>query len=423
MKFSISTLGCKVNSYESELIKENMILNDYVMVNIDENPDICIINTCTVTNNADNKSLHMLRMLKKMNPKALMIIVGCMIESHKDELDKIDADIILGNKDKSKLVDLIKEHRNRYVKLYDMKNVPFENMVINKYKSKTRAFIKIQDGCNNYCSYCIIPYVRGTIRSKEFKTVIDEVKSLSDTHQEIVLTGIHTGSYNSDGHDMTDLIHELSKMDHVKRIRISSVEITELNDKFMNELKNNQKICNHLHIPLQSGCDKILKLMNRKYDTKYYQEKINLIRSIRPDISITTDLIVGFPNEDDKDFQDTCEFIKLINFTKIHVFPYSIRKGTVAAKMDHQLSESVKHQRSREIIKISDVLEHNYYTKFINKILPVLIETSSDISNGHTDNYINVMINKKLNNNTFYNVKITSVNSKEVYGEVLEIDK
>ncbi len=420
MKFSISTLGCKVNNYESEMITEHMINAGFKLVSYEESPDICIINTCTVTNNADSKSMHMLRMLKGINKNAIFVMCGCMVESHKDNIDNIDADIIIGNKDKSKLPTIINEfikNKEQIIKMYDLKDTPFEDMVINKYSSKTRAFIKIQDGCNNFCSYCIIPYVRGGIRSKDFNTVISEVKELSDRHKEIVLTGIHTGSYNSNNHDLTDLIHELSLIDNIKRIRISSIEITELDDKFLNEFKNNPKICDHLHVPLQSGSDTILKLMNRKYNKEEYENIINKIRSIRESVSITTDLIVGFPGETEELFNETLDFIKKIGFTKVHVFPYSKRKGTPASIMDNQVPDSVKHARAREVIRLSNSLEETYYKKFIGKELDVLIEKSDDISLGHTSNYLYVQVMDRLESNQIYKVLITDVDGLKVIGK------
>ena len=272
----------------------------------------------------------------------------------------------------------------------------FEPMELDSFETRTRAFVKVQDGCNNFCSYCIIPYTRGNIRSKEKEDVVNEIKCLvKNNYKEVVLTGIHTGHYGKDryDYDFSDLLSELCKIDGLERIRISSIEITELDDKFINTLRKNEKIVNHIHIPLQSGCDKTLKEMNRKYDTKYYKSKIDEIRKIRPGISITTDLIVGFPNETIEDFFKTYEFLKEINFSKIHVFPYSRRKGTPADLMDNQVDEKTKKERVKKVLELSRTLEEKYMNEFLNKDVEVLIEKYEDgIITGHTGNYIQVKL-------------------------------
>ena len=294
-------------------------------------------------------------------------------------------------------------------------------MKINNFLNKTRAFVKIQDGCNNFCSYCIIPFMRGNIRSKDINTCYEEIKDLvNNGYKEIVLTGIHTGSYGANtDYDLTDLIQKISTLDKLERIRISSIEITELNDKFLNELKINKKICNHLHVPIQSGSNHILKLMNRKYDIKYFIDKINKIRKIRPEMNFTTDLIVGFPEETDEDFKETINNLKLIGFSKIHTFPYSKRDNTKAALMK-QVDDTIKNERVHTILKLSNELESIYYNKFINKEVDVLIEEIKDnISIGHTDNYIKVYINELLEHNKIYKVKITEIKNNKVYGELV----
>ena len=289
--FLIKTLGCKVNSYESEFIRNLLFENNYKEVN--ENADICIINTCTVTNTADNKSKQVINNIKKNNPNALVIACGCFCQFRKDNIGGlINADIIIGNKNKSKIIDYIKEYekdKKQIIDFYDMSNQEFEDMEIKKYETHHRAFVKIEDGCNNYCSYCIIPYVRGRVRSKDFNKCIMEVNDLVlSGHKEIVLSGIHTGMYNSDNKRLSDLINEISKIELLKRIRLSSVEIVELNDGMIDIIKNNNKFVSHLHIPLQAGCDKTLKAMNRRYDLEYFTNKVKEIRSYRKDISLTT---------------------------------------------------------------------------------------------------------------------------------------
>lgn len=400
MKFNIVTFGCKVNQYESNMMKEKMLSSNFFYEENMSDANIIIVNTCSVTNVADKKCLKMIRKIKREYPNALLVVAGCSSQNNQNVYEALNIDILLGNKDKSKIAELIKEYldtEKKYVKFYNERNLDFEDMLINDY-NHVRAFVKIEDGCDNFCSYCIIPFVRGSVRSKDFDTVIKEAKLLTEHgHKEIVLTGIHTGHYMSNNHDLTDLINELSKIDDLLRIRISSIEITELNDKFLEMLKINKKVCNHLHIPLQAGSDEILKRMNRKYDLAYYEEKINKIRSIRPDISITTDIIVGFPYETDELFSETLEFSKKMNFSKIHVFPYSIRVGTAAASMPNQVDEVTKKVRVKKLMALSEKQEKEYYEKFKGKELDILVEEcDNNVSIGHTSNYLMVTLNENL---------------------------
>lgn len=400
MKFNIVTFGCKVNQYESNMMKEKMLSSNFFYEENMSDANIIIVNTCSVTNVADKKCLKMIRKIKREYPNALLVVAGCSSQNNQNVYEALDIDILLGNKDKSKIAELIKEYldtEKKYVKFYNERDLEFEDMLIKDY-NHVRAFIKIEDGCDNFCSYCIIPFVRGSVRSKDFDTVIKEAKLLTEHgHKEIVLTGIHTGHYMSNNHDLTDLINELSKIDDLLRIRISSIEITELNDKFLEMLKINKKVCNHLHIPLQAGSDEILKRMNRKYDLAYYEEKINKIRSIRPDISITTDIIVGFPYETDELFSETLEFSKKMNFSKIHVFPYSIRVGTAAASMPNQVDEVTKKVRVKKLMALSEKQEKEYYEKFKGKELDILVEEcDNNVSIGHTSNYLMVTLNENL---------------------------
>ena len=400
MKFNIVTFGCKVNQYESNMMKEKMLSSNFFYEENMRDANIIIVNTCSVTNVADKKCLKMIRKIKREYPNALLVVAGCSSQNNQNVYEALDIDILLGNKDKSKIAELIKEYldtEKKYVKFYNERDLDFEDMLINDY-NHVRAFVKIEDGCDNFCSYCIIPFVRGSVRSKDFDTVIKEAKLLTEHgHKEIVLTGIHTGHYMSNNHDLTDLINELSKIDDLLRIRISSIEITELNDKFLEMLKINKKVCNHLHIPLQAGSDEILKRMNRKYDLAYYEEKINKIRSIRPDISITTDIIVGFPYETDELFSETLEFSKKMNFSKIHVFPYSIRVGTAAASMPNQVDEVTKKVRVKKLMALSEKQEKEYYEKFKGKELDILVEEcDNNVSIGHTSNYLMVTLNENL---------------------------
>lgn len=400
MKFNIITFGCKVNQYESNMMKESMLSSNFFYTEDLNDANIIIVNTCSVTNVADKKCLKMIRRLKREYSNAILVVAGCSSQNKQSVYESLDIDILIGNRDKSIIDKLIKEYietEKKYVKFYNDRNLDFEDMYISDY-NHTRAFIKIEDGCDNFCSYCIIPYVRGSVRSKDFDKVIKEAEELAKHgHKEIVLTGIHTGHYLNNGYDLTDLINELSKIDDIKRIRISSIEVTELNDKFLDMLKNNDKVCDHLHIPLQAGSDEILKRMNRKYDLAYYEEKIKKIRSIRPDISISTDIIVGFPYETEELFLNTLEFSKKIKFSKIHVFPYSVRVGTAAANMEEQVDEVVKKMRVKRLMAVSHMLEVDYYNKFKDKELDILIETcDNNVSEGHTSNYLLVSVPENI---------------------------
>ena len=417
MKIFIETLGCKVNTYESEVIKEEFLRNGYELADNLSDANVIVVNTCSVTNQSDAKSRKVIRNARKNNKNAILVVCGCSSQNHQDELKDLGADILIGNKDKSKIFDYVNNYDNKQIiNYYNMINTDFEKMSLDNYSERTRAFVKIQDGCNNYCSYCIIPYLRGTIRNKGLNDAINEINTLvNNGFKEIVLTGIHTGSYP----ELVKLIQEISKNDKLERIRISSIEATEINDEFLKELKNNNKICNHMHIPVQAACDNTLKKMNRKYDMNKFKEIINKIREVRPDINITTDLIVGFPTETKEDFLESYNNAKEIKFGKIHVFPYSKRDGTVAAKMKSIVTDAEKKERTHKMITLSNKLENEYYNKFIDKTLSVLVEEVFDkYCTGHTDNYIKVIINKKLEHNKFYNVKIIKVDNCNVYGEV-----
>lgn len=414
MKVGIYTLGCKVNMYESEYVISELKEHGYEIVPFEEICDVYIINTCTVTNTSDIKSRKIIHQAMKRNPDSCIVVMGCFVEANKDDQED-GIDILLGNRDKSKIVSLLDEYfakKKKITKIYEELPRDFEDMEITHFENRTRAFVKIQDGCENFCSYCIIPYVRGKCRSKNLNTVIEEIQTLvKNGFQEIVLTGIHTGNYGRDlGIDFATLLKELILIKGLKRLRISSIEITELTPEVLSVLKNSSIIVDHLHIPLQAGSDTILKAMNRKYDTHYFIQKIKEIRNIRPSISITTDVIVGFPGETDELFQKTKETIKKIGFTKIHVFPYSIRKGTVAATMPNQISQEIKKKRVQELLNMSKELELYYFKQFIEQEVEVLVETTKDgYSYGHTGNYLYVKIQGVYPHNTFITVKIEEV--------------
>ncbi len=408
MKFFIETFGCKVNSYESNYIKQSLLASGFLFTDNLKDADIVIVNTCTVTNTADSKCFKFIRKVKRENAKSILVVVGCSVQNNFEMYEDLDIDILLGNIGKSKLTTIIKDYINnheKYTYFDNNRDLSFEDMSINNF-DHTRAFIKIQDGCDNFCSYCIIPFMRGKCRSKDFNIILKEASLLvQNGHKEIVLTGIHTGSYNDNGKTLVDVINELSKIKNLERIRLSSVEITELNDEFLEMLKNNSKFCDHLHIPLQSGSDRILKLMNRKYDMKYFFDKIEKIRNIRKDISITTDVIVGFPGETDEDFENTYNNAQKLKFSKIHVFPYSKRTGTKASTMKN-VSSNIVTTRVHKLLELSNILENDYENKFINKKVKVLIEEVKDNESiGHTSNYLRVSIPKKLIKNNIYEVE------------------
>lgn len=422
MKVGIYTLGCKVNTYESEFVTSLLENHGYQICHFDEVCDIYIINTCTVTNTSDIKSRKIIRRAKRKNPNACVIAMGCYIQLDKDNIiDEVD--IAIGNRNKSQIVTLIETYFKDKQKINTLDSnfdETFEDMSISKYNNKTRAFVKIQDGCENFCSYCIIPFVRGRCRSKEFNKVIEEVTTLTKNgFKEIVLTGIHTGNYGTDiNTNFAALLRELVKIQGLERLRISSIEVNELTDEVLEIIKNNDVIVNHLHIPIQAASDHVLKLMNRKYDLQFFINKIKKIREIKKDISITTDIIVGHPGETNEDFEEGIKVLKQINFSKLHVFPYSKRNGTVAADMK-QIDDSVKKKRARVLLNLSKELEINYMNNFIGKELNVLIEQNHDgYCVGHTTNYLNVKIyNQNFESETIVKVKLTKIEYPFVIGE------
>ena len=422
MKVGICSLGCKVNIYESEVVINLLKDHGYQIVDFDSVADIYIINTCSVTNESDKKSRKMINRAKRKNKDAIVIVMGCYSQVNSNS---IDADIVLGNKDKSRIIEIIEDYQKNKEKqkiIYDLTKVEFEKMEITKFENHTRAFVKIEDGCNAFCSYCIIPYVRGRVRSKAKEDVISEVKTLvEDGYKEIVLTGIHTGKYGIDiGSSLEELLYDLVEIPGIYRIRLSSIEINEITPRIIELLKNNKVMAKHLHIPIQSGSNKILKLMNRRYNKEEFLNMVSNLKEIE-DISLTTDLIVGFPKEEENDFSETLNTLKEIGFTKIHTFPYSKRQGTPAASMDGQVLPEIKKKRVHEIISLSNEYENNFYQSKIDKVYDGVVEVHN---NGetivHTSNFIPVIIKDEiLNNNEIVNVKITKVDGLKVYGKVV----
>lgn len=423
MKVGICSLGCKVNIYEAEYVTNLLKENNYTIVDFEEIADIYIINTCSVTNESDKKSRKMINRAKRNNKDAIIIVMGCYSQVSPEE---IEADIILGNKDKSKIIEIIEEYQKTKESkkiIHDLTKVEFEKMEITKFENHTRAFVKIQDGCNAFCSYCIIPYARGRVRSKNPNDVINEVtKLVNEGYKEIVLTGIHTGRYGIDiNTTLEELLEELVKIPGIYRIRLSSIEINEITPRIIKLIKESKVMAKHLHIPLQSGSNKILKLMNRRYNKEEFISMVNSLKEIE-DISLTTDLIIGFPGETEEEFNETIDTLGIIGFTKIHTFPYSKRKGTPAASMDNQVLPGIKKERVRKVLELSNSSEQEYYKNNIDKEYDGVVEvhTSGEII-VHTSNFIPVVINdSNVNNNDIVKVKITDINNNKVYGEIVK---
>lgn len=415
MTFCIKTLGCKVNTYESELIHNLFIRKGYVYSK--DNAEVYVINTCTVTNMSDRKSRQIINTTRRDNKNAIIVVCGCFSQNafNSGRLDEIDADIIIGNKDKSKIVEYVEDYiknKRKTTKFYNMDEVEFENMELDSMEGRTRAFVKIEDGCENFCTYCIIPYVRGKVRSKSHEMVIEEVTNLVNKgYKEVVLTGIHTGHYVDGGYNFEHLLRDLVNISGLLRLRISSIEINELTDGVLDIFSKSDVLVPHLHIPLQSGSDHILKEMNRKYDKEYFINRIEYIKSIKKDVSITTDVITGFPGETDMEHLESMETIKKIGFTKVHVFPYSDRYNTVASKMPNKVDGNVKKERVKDLLMLSDELENSFNSKFYSRVLPVLIEEEKDgYFYGHTANFIRVKVSGNYKHNEIYNIKLSEEN-------------
>lgn len=417
------TLGCKVNTYESNAMLKIFNEANYQEVDFKEVADVYVINTCTVTNTGDSKSRQMIRKAIRKNPQAVVCVVGCYSQIAPDEIKQIEGvGVILGTQYRKDIVKYVEEYLETGKTIIKVDNVmnlrKFEDLNIDRFKN-TRAFLKIQDGCNNFCTYCIIPYARGRVRSRNKESVLAQAKKLvANGYVEIVLTGIHTAGYGEDleNYSFYDLLVDLVKIEGLKRLRISSIETSQISDEIIDLIGSNEVIVDHLHVPLQSGCDATLKRMNRKYTTKQYLEKINKIRSYLPNIAFTTDVIVGFPGESDEEFEETYNFIKKVNYSELHVFPYSQRKNTPAAKMKDQVDDKIKHERANKLLALSKELNQNFALNQIGKTLKVLFEKrEGDYLVGHASDYLKVKM--KTDDNLIgeiVNVKI------ERYEEILE---
>ena len=430
-KFYILTLGCKVNSYESGAMREILLNKGYIEAKEDEISDVCIINTCSVTHVSDAKSRQMIRKMIKLNPNCIIAVVGCYSQMFSDVVKDIEGvNIVIGTKYRNQIYELIEEYKQTKTQIVKVDNYDpkqkFEYLNVTPQLEKTRAYLKIQDGCNNFCTYCIIPYARGPQRSRDKEDIFQEVdKLLNEGYKEIVLTGIHTGSYGFENkvYRLSDLIIDLiNKFPNLYRIRISSIEIIEIDDKLIDLIANSHVIVDHLHIPLQAGSNEILKLMNRHYDINLFKDIINKIRTKIPNIAITTDVIVGFPNETDELFNETIKNIKEINFAQLHVFPYSPRKGTIAANMKNQIDPKVKKERVQELMNLSRKLQGAYIEKYLNKEVSVIFETidHDGYIYGHSSNYIKVKAKgTKEDINQIKNVLITSFLDGQANGYIV----
>jgi len=427
-KVGFITLGCKVNIYESNALKCELTDRGYIVGEADSDCDCFIINTCSVTNTADSKSRKMIHKCIKMNPSAIICVMGCYAQTN-DEVKEIDGiDILIGNGNKKSVVDTIDSMINgkRKEKRIDILNIleatEYEKLGVTSY-DHTRAFVKIEDGCENFCTYCIIPYARGPVRCKPQDEVIEELKRITEEgYLEVVLSGIHTGRYKDHDVNFSGLVKRiLNEVPKLKRLRVSSIEMNEVDDEFIALMKDHKVIANHLHLPLQAGSDLILSKMERKYDVKAYIDKVNALRGARPDISITTDVIVGFPYEGEEEFMETYNLCKNLGLSKLHVFPYSMRKGTKAALMP-QVKDSEKKDRAKRLIELSNYLEEEYAKKFIGSILDIIPEqeTQGGMMMGHTSNFLQVFMPKDLDKiGKLYNVKITKIENGKIYGEIL----
>lgn len=398
-KVAFCSLGCKVNQYETNAMAQKFIEHGYEVVEFDEYADVYIVNTCTVTNVADRKSRQMLRRAKEINKDATLVACGCYAQVAKDELKKIpEIDLIIGNNEKNDIIQIVENHiaqKGAEDLVSDvMYKLDYVELGTTTYTEKTRAVIKVQDGCDRFCSYCLIPYARGHIRSRKIENVIEEIKKVVEEGiNEVVITGIHIASYGRDfkGENigLIDLLGEINKIQGLHRIRLGSIEPTIITDEFAERLSKLDKICDHFHLSLQSGCTETLKRMNRRYTTEEFRVVTKRLRAKFPNAALTTDIIVGFPGETDEEFNTTYEFLKDIAFYKMHIFKYSQRKGTKAAVMPNQVDGKIKEERSKKLIELSNENEYNYNKKYIGKQVEVLFEErEGEYLKGHTTNYI-----------------------------------
>lgn len=430
-KIALHNLGCKVNAYETEAMGQLLVQNGYELVPFSEKADIYIVNTCSVTNIADRKSRQMLHRGKKMNPDALVVAVGCYVQTAGAEAVLADGtvDIVVGNNRKKEIVEILKQYEREQAVNTNVVDIQFEKeyeaLQIETVTEHTRAYIKVQDGCNQFCSYCIIPYARGRIRSRKQSEVLAEIRRLvKEGYQEIVMTGIHLSSYGTDrpeeGETLLSLLEAADKVEGIARIRLSSLEPRIITEEFMRRLSELVHICPHFHLSLQSGCDTVLKRMNRKYTTAEYAESCALIRRYFKEAAITTDIIVGFPGETEEEFAATKAFVNKIRFADVHIFPYSVRKGTVAAKMEGQIDGSVKHMRAELLEQECRKLTMEFRENLIGREKEVLFEQQEKIDGslymtGHTKEYVKIAVKtEEALENKIWDVNVTDTLNHEI---------
>ena len=430
ISFSILTLGCKVNSYESEAVINKLINEGFVLKEFNDVCDVYIVNSCTVTKTSDQKSRQMLHAAKRRNPNAIIAVMGCYSQLNITEASTI-ADIVIGTNNKLDVVDLIKSYldtKQQIIAVTDVLNNPtYEEMKVSALKTHTRGFIKIQDGCENYCSYCAIPYSRGKIRSRIPDNVIAEINGLvSNGTKEVILAGINTGTYGQDlgNINLAKLIVRIMEETNIYRLRLSSIELMEITDELLNTLKKYEhRIANHLHIPIQGGSEAVLRRMNRKYTISEYEQKINDVRKLFPDVALTTDILAGFVGETEEEFSETINFINKIKFYEMHVFPYSRRANTKADEMDGHLDKKVITARAKQISEVANQLKIDYINNYIGKSLDVLVEAKKgSLWHGHTSNYLDVYFesNNELENKNV-KVKLNKYQNGKIFGEMEEM--
>lgn len=432
IKIHYITFGCKVNLYETECLKGLLSQNGYEIAEKESDADIFLINTCTVTSESDKKLRKTVNRLKKLYPDSIIALTGCFVQAFPERAKELDADILVGNGNKTEIVDALKEYLNCKAKLlciYDnsVKSV-FEPMCLDGFQKKTRAFLKIQDGCNQFCTYCIIPKARGRICSKPVDEIKKEVKILAENgYKEVVIVGINLSFYGKEfGLRLIDAIETVCSVDGIERVRLGSLEPEVISDEDIERMAKQKKLCPQFHLSLQSGCDKTLKAMNRHYTTEEYAEIVRKLRLAFPDCAITTDIMVGFPDETDEDFEKSCEFVKKMNFSQAHIFPYSKREGTIAYKMENQVNQPIKNERAKKMSEITDESHKEFMKSHINGVYPVLFEReqSPDFHNGHTPDYLFIKVLKKsceksLRNQIFC-VKIDKIENDCCIGHIIQ---
>ncbi|MGO4498452.1 tRNA (N(6)-L-threonylcarbamoyladenosine(37)-C(2))-methylthiotransferase MtaB [Paenibacillus sp. 2RAB27] len=430
------TLGCKVNFYDTEAIWQLFKNEGYEQVDFENTADVYVINTCTVTNTGDKKSRQMIRRAIRRNPEAIVAVTGCYAQTSPAEIMAIPGvDMVIGTQDRERIIPLVKQFESDRQPINAVRNImktrTFEELDVPDFADRTRAFLKIQEGCNNFCTFCIIPWSRGLMRSREPQSVIAQAEQLvAAGYQEIVLTGIHTGGYGEDIEDysLAKLLKDLDKVEGLKRIRISSIEASQITDEVIDVLKSSDKMCRHLHIPLQAGDDQVLARMRRKYTTAEFARKIERLHEIMPDVAITTDVIVGFPGETEEMFRDGYKFMEQMKFSEMHVFPYSKRTGTPAARMEDQVDEEIKNARVHELIDLSEKMQLAYAQKFVGQVLEVIPERTykgapdSGLYSGYSDNYVQLVFEGSEDMiGQVCRVKVTEAGVNESKGQLVRI--